>query len=211
MEGTLWTADTLVRLIGAQSDAEVAEVATEGRERAKRIGDAARAQAEALRQAAQRQGEERGRRRAAELEAVADAEGRVLVLQARDALLETVLQRAGERLEELESAPSAAETLAALVRQGLPLFPPGAVRVRLSARGDAALDETHRRDLEQGGWKLRVETDTIPGGGVILATEDGRLRLDNSFAARLERRRNQVRWMAAQTLHIEDEDEGQAP
>lgn len=198
-------AERLATLIREQAADESAQALATAREQAERIRATGRAEAEAIRSAAEREGEARGGRRAAELLTVARAQRQMSLLQVREALIEAALTQARAQLAGLPTSPAAAETLAELIREGLPLFPTGPVCVRIEAKYGVLIGPSIREALGAGRWTLRVEPAAIPGGGVILESADGRLRLDNSVDARSRRQHDRLRRLAASILLLDPE------
>ncbi len=198
-------AATLASLIRDQSAAEVEEMQTQARQRAERILAAADAEAESIRAAAHGEGSGRGQRQAARLCAVAEAETRRQRLLDREQLIEDTLHRARTQLEGFAQMPSAAGILADLVREGLRAVPAAAVRARVPA-GYKRLAEAvlASQALVAMPQPVRFEVDAVPGGGVIVESDDGRLRFDNSFTARIRRRATQLRRVAADVLFADD-------
>jgi V/A-type H+-transporting ATPase subunit E len=194
----------LVALIHEQSAAEAAEVLAQGHERAQRIATAAAAEAEALRAAARREGEERGRRRAAKLLAAAEAESRRQWLWEREALLQDAIDRARERLARFPALPDAGRKLTDLIRAALQALPNGAVRVRLPEAYAPLLDAGVRTAVAGQREALQFESGVVPEGGIIVETDDGRLRFDNSFEARIRRRMHRLRRIVADVLLAEE-------
>jgi vacuolar-type H+-ATPase subunit E/Vma4 len=192
--------DRLVQSIREQCAAEVAAVTAQSRERAQRIADAADAEVDRIQQAARRDGEDSGRRQAAKLLAAAEAESRLRWLGDREALVEEAIGCARQRLDDLPNLPGAVQLLAELIRESLQPLPPGAVRIRLPDTSLQLLSAALRAELAAQRWTLRFETDHIPGGGVIAETENGRLRFDNSFAARTRRGIDRLRRAVADEL-----------
>lgn len=196
---------TLAGLIRDQSAAEVEDMQAQARQRAERILAAADAEAESIRAAAHGEGSARGQRQAARLCAVAEAETRRQRLLDREQLIEDTLHRARTQLEGFAQMPSAAGILADLVREGLRAVPAAAVRARIPA-GYEQLAEAAAASavLVAMPHPVRFEVDAVPGGGVIVESDDGRLRFDNSFAARIRRRAAQLRRGAADVLFTDD-------
>jgi vacuolar-type H+-ATPase subunit E/Vma4 len=190
----------LVALIHEQAAAEAEEVLAHARERAQRLAAAASAQVAALEEAARREGQGRGGRRAATLLAAVDAETFRQVLWDREALITQVIDAARHRLARLSDLPQAPEILAALVREALLPLPAGLVTVHMPADYEALLGAATRRDLAAERSPVRFAAAPVPGGGVIAASADGRVRFDNSFAARIQRRLDRLRRVAADVL-----------
>lgn len=196
----------LTALIRQQSADEVAQLQSDARGHVERLRAAAAAEVDALREAAEREGQDRGRREAAALLAVAEVQSRLMLLRAREAHIDAALAEARNRLAHLAALPDAAAIVAAFIRDALQVLPPGPVRVLLPDSHAAVLDEATRRQLGAGRWALRFESTAVPGGGVIVESEDGRLHFDNSIDARLRRRTAQLRHLAAGLLWPPDKE-----
>lgn len=198
--------DRLADLIRRQAAEEAEEIRAQAERRARDIRSAAEAEARGVREVAEQEGMRRGRRRAAEIVALAEVEARLEALRDREALIASVLQRAGEQLDGGDSPAQPEPIFTALVREALDIVADRPATVRLPAGGDALI-EPMRREL--GGAGVTVEL-APPGSGdpLIVASDDGRLRFDNSFAARLRRSHERLRWLAHEALFGE---EGTAP
>lgn len=193
-------ASGLAALIREQAATEAAQLLNDAQAHAERARAAAAAEVESIRAAAAREGGERGQRRAATLLAVADAQGRLTLLQTREAHITDALARTRDQLANLSGIPNAAAVLASFIREALQVLPPGSMRVQIQQSQAALLDEATRRQLAAGRWALRFETAPVPGGGVVVETEDGRLYFDNSMDARIRRRGHQLRLLAVKLL-----------
>jgi V/A-type H+-transporting ATPase subunit E len=192
----------LVAVIREQCAAEAAGVIAQAQERAQRARTAAAADAQAFRDAAERDGEERGRRRAAEIVALANADSHREWLRAREQLIDTTCGQAWMELARFPEMPHAARVLAALIHEALAVLPPGALRVQVPEGYERILDDTKRKLVIPDGHAVRIENAGIVDG-VIVETEDGRLRFDNSFEARVSRRRETLRRLVAEILFSE--------
>jgi V/A-type H+/Na+-transporting ATPase subunit E len=188
----------LAKMIGEQAAIEAAQSLAEARGRAEGIVAAARAEVEHVAAEARREGEARGRRRAAELVALTDAEARLLRLRAREALIDDAIERARTRLAELAGGPGAAALLQALVAEALAVLPPGRLRLRAAERDRPHL-EAALRSLG-AGERAELHLEPAASEGVIVESEDGRLRFDNRFEARLHRERESLRRLVAGLL-----------
>jgi vacuolar-type H+-ATPase subunit E/Vma4 len=196
------TADAtlLAALIHEQSAAEQAGVTAEGERRAEQIRATTAADAQAISAAAEREGAALGRRRAATLEAVAEAQGRMLWLQAREALIDAVMERTRAQLANLASLPHADRILAALLQEALKVLPDLPLRVRMPLAYQPLLDAALPQTSGAPRIQPQFEEHSPSGGGVIAATADGRLVFDNSFSARLQRSRESLRQTIARVL-----------
>ncbi len=183
----------LAALIGEQSAAEVAQLEADTEARIRRKQAAAQAEAERVLSEARAEGEARGRRRAARRLATADAEGRKEWLQARDALIREAIDRARAQIAGFADSPDAVGILRRLIAEAVAVLPAGPLRIRAPAEYAPRLAEALRGIAEADRLQPVLEADSVPGGGVIVETEDGRLRFDNSFEARLRRQQDQLR------------------
>lgn len=193
----------LVGLIRDQAEAEAHEIRTQAEEHAARLKAQADAEAEAVRAAAREEGRRRGDHDAAARIAVAEADSRRQWLWAREEIIEEVLRRAREELAALACRPDADGILADLIAEGLGHLPPGPVRVVCPAEYAPLVAGAVRRQLPSGPWTCTFVTGEVPGGGVIVESEDGRLRFDNSFEARLRRRALALRFRLSELLSDE--------
>jgi len=197
-------AESLAALIREQSAAEAAVILDEGRERAARIRAAGSTQVDSLEASARQEGDARGRRAAAQLLAEAQAESQRRYLLARERLIDESIARARERLGAFPTLAGAAVLLERLIAEGLRLLPEGPIRVLLPASYDGLLDAATLVRLGGGRLHVQAQLDFPAGGGVILETDDGRLRFDNSFDGRIRRRRDRIRLAVAVARQIDD-------
>jgi vacuolar-type H+-ATPase subunit E/Vma4 len=206
-KGTLGSpeATQLAALIREQSSAEVTQLEAETAERVRRKQAAAKAEVERALSDARAEGEARGRRRAARRLAMADAEGRKEWLQARDALIREAVDRARAQIANLAASPAAVRVLRDLIAEALAVLPDGPLRVRAPVEYTQALTEALEQTADAGRLQPVFESDSVPGGGVIVETADGRLRFDNSFEARLRRQQEQLRHDLGEQLFPDDE------
>lgn len=197
----------LAALIREQAAAEVEQVASEARQREEHIRRAAEAEARAIRVAAEREGESRGRRRAARLLARAEAGARMEWLRARQGLIDDVIERSQAELAQFATMPSAGARLADLIREALSVLPDGPVRARVPASYEGLLREALRENGGDQRLAVQPESGSVPGGGVVVETENGRLRFDNSFAARIRRERDRFHRVVAACLSLLSEQQ----
>ncbi len=195
----------MAKLVREQADAEIVQLVAEGREAAERVRKAAEEEARRVREAAQREGEAGGRRRAAQILALADAESRLVVLRAREEAIDEALGRAQAVLGGPEGIAVAAEHLPDLVREALASIAEGAVIIRMSAAYQGLLDAADVAGVVDADRRaIRVDWSAVEGGGVIVESSDGRLRYDNSFTARMGRLRAMLRREVARELLAEE-------
>jgi len=83
-------------------------------------------------------------------------------------------------------------------------LPDGPLHLRVAAPQQAPWQEALRQ-LHEVAARMQVEEAPIAGGGVLIETADGRLRLDNSFAARLQRQHDELRRLVAGVLFSKED------
>ncbi len=191
------------------------EILDDGRRRAERIrADAqaeaekllnegeGRAKAEAARIAAE--GEETARKRAQMIRSSVAQEIAQRKLAAREEVIQEVLAGASKELEKLEGAVyrNAVVTLAA---EALRQMPGQKFVVRVAGLGEAecaTIRDTLLKTLRDAGRTVEIQCAAAAGGsrGVVVESADGRLRWDNSFAARLNRMKAGLRRTIAPVL-----------
>ena len=193
----------LAALIHDQANAEVAQIAAAAEERAQRVRAAATADVATIDARARGEGEARGRRRAAALLAEAETRGHREWLWARERLLEDVLARVASDLADLPAQPETIEALAGLVDAAVAVLPQEPVGIRVAKGYAALLALMLESRLAPGAPARAVRAVEVPGGGVIVETESGRLCVDNSFAGRVRRLRDDLRAAAARVLFAE--------
>lgn len=120
----------------------------------------------------------------------AELEARNAQLKSLERAISEVFDQAIKEVSEL-SGEAHEEALARLIEEGLEVIGPRAT-VQCNAREKKAVQSAIRKL----GGKAKVtlddqSIDTI--GGVMLVTEDGSVRFDNTFEARLERMRPALR------------------
>ncbi len=193
----------LAALILEQADAEVRQIGDDAAQRAERLRAAAAAEAAAIDADARREGEARGRRQAAALLAEAETRGHREWLWVREHVIQDVLARVAAHLAALPARPDTIEPLVRLAEDALAVLPHEPVRVRVAKGYEALVGLLLESHLAAAGRGYHVEADSIPGGGVIVETEGGRLCFDNSFATRFRRLNDELRSAAAAILFAE--------
>ena len=170
-------------------------IAQDGESEARQIVDDARAEAMAIRAAADARVQQRiadaGATRESELRSVLDArrararhEARIHVLRVRAQFMNRVFQAAETSLPGILDHDASQETLTRLCQEALDFFPPSGARIRcprtLACRVAKAVP----------GAAVVVDDD-VPEG-VIVESLDGQSRIDNTLEARLRRLRPEL-------------------
>ena len=174
-------------------DALLQVIATDGDAEAQRVLDAARAEADAIRAAADARAERRLAEAAAarkdelrqELEAKrsrALTATRARVLSSRADFVERIFTAAEAEFPGVLERSASPDALVRLCREALDCFPPGSARIRTRAALARCLS-----DVPSGAAEV-IADDTVPEG-VIVESLDGLSRVDNTLVGRLHRRR----------------------
>ena len=188
----------LVALIQQQASSEMADLTALTEQRIAKIHHDAEADVQAVQSQAERDGDARGRRRAAALLSTTRATARMQWLKARETLLEDAIAQARAQLEHFATHADAPRVLRALINEAVAALPHQPLYLQVHPTYLPLLEKT-RKDLDAAD-RLTPKPDESVAGGVILESEDGRLRFDNSFDARLHRRKDDVRRLAADVL-----------
>jgi V/A-type H+/Na+-transporting ATPase subunit E len=116
-------------------------------------------------------------------------------LKSMERAVNHVFEAATKEVTEL-SGVAHEKALARLIEEGLEVIGPSAV-VYCSSKDSKAVSAS----LKSLGHKLKMGEDSIETmGGVVLASPDGSIRFDNTFEARLERMRPELRKEVAGVL-----------
>jgi len=168
-------------------------IALDGDVEARQLVDAARAQADEMRRAA----DARAERRCTEALASRDAairieldvrrartlrDARAEVLSSRAQFLDRIFAAVEQALPGVLDDPSLAESVERLCREALDCFPDGEVRIRCRP---GLADEVRRHSSGQ----VDVVADNTVPEGVVVEALDGSSRVDNTLLARLRRLR----------------------
>jgi len=125
---------------------------------------------------------------------------RKAVMDSQEAAVRRVLSEALAALRAATPDRERREVLVRLVREGVSELGGPAVYVRMnpSDRADAAKNGFPG---EVDGVEVRLEDETLDcAGGVTVTDETGRITVDNTFEARLDRRRGALRELVAEGL-----------
>ena len=159
----------------------------------------AQAQSEAIIGAAR----ERAESRTAVIKAGIEVEANRLALIARENTVQMVLDEA-LRIAQDRSRPDYADSLATLAAQAVSKMSGDSFTLGLNAEDAAALgDKVLRTATEKADREITLRlADTPPkiAAGVIVTTEDGGQRVDNSYKRRLERDQERLRRETAEII-----------
>ncbi len=135
--------------------------------------------------------------------ATARLEAQRLLLQRREEIIDQVLERAREELRRVRQSPQYDAILRDLIVDAVEqLNQPEQVFLRVAPEDAPRISDQLLQELTarwNGRVRLSLGEPIDIEGGVVLETEEGRQRYDNSLLARLARERTRLR---AQIYHI---------
>ena len=194
--------DTLVEHVLERARQEAAAIVDRGKRAAEREVGRAREQLDGRKHAAADALREAAGRRERSARAEAEQDKRRAVMNAREAAVESVFDEALHTCQAIGEPAQRMRLLQALAQEGIRAVAASPVRVRLNAA---------ERELSPG---LPKEIDGVPvtldaepietAGGPVVTDESGRVIFENTFEARLDRMREPLRRLVAETLCLED-------
>jgi len=187
-------------------------VLSEARKRADRVLAEARAEALRRERAVLLKGEQEANQEAQRIVAEARIRARRAEIDAREKVLQQALDQAQQMLQAMTAQGAAYKaalerlTYAAAISSGAE-----ALEILMSQRDRQLLSQDDLRGIaarissEQGiAARLTCAQESLDcRGGVVLRSADGRVRVDNTFEARLDRLRHALRTEAARLLFQE--------
>lgn len=186
-----------------QADAEL----TKARQEAERIVSAARAAAATESDQILRDGVERTRKNTQMILKAVEQDVSRRRLRAREDVLQEAFVRAAGELDRVDGA-TCRESAARLAVEGLRAMPGDSFILKasgLSETDGAAVAARAAATLAAEGRtvRLRFQIDAALPRGVVIEASDARLRWDNTYPARLERMKEDLRRKAARILFEE--------
>lgn len=193
----------ILRAMQAQADAEIAQITRAADEEIAQLIAEAEAHAQAIRARHRARVEPLLAQQAATLQNQAELDARRALAEAREQLLNEAFAQAQARLAQVRQSNDYPAILRALAHQALNALgndiattPEQRLIVRVDP-DDVALARTVFNEL---GVSFEIVPQTMPLGGVEIATRDERIVITNTLAARLERARKYLRGTIAQML-----------
>lgn len=201
----------LAEEILADAGKKAARARGRGEREAQQILGKARQQATEAAEKTLAAAQERADRQRTAIMATVEAEAKLDLLAAREAELDKLFDAARQRLADKGSYDYPA-VLAVLAAQAIEAMAADEVVIELCEQDralatDAWLDEVRRRVGRP--VTIDVSANHAPiAGGLIVRSADGRLLYDNSFAARLERLKPELRRRLADMIFCSTDEEG---
>lgn len=186
--------DMLSQAVMREAQNEAEQVLSRAKEDARKIMNDAQDQAEAERkeilERASRE-EERARR---QVIAAAQIKARTLELKKREEMLDKVFGEAQKQLSSLQQWSDYDRTARDLLREALVRLETNSAMIQADEVTLQALtDEALEKISKELNVKLQVKGTLDHGIGVIVETEDGRRRFDNTLGVRLNRMQDALR------------------
>jgi len=200
--------DGLVERVLAQAREEAAALVERSAKAAERETQRAEQERDRRRAAVESALREAAERRTQAARAEAEHEKRRAAMNAREAAVVSVFEEALHSLREIGAPEERRRLLEALVREGIRALGASPVRVRLNAaERELALDSRFPKELD--GVPIALDEDATDAvGGPVVTDESGRVVFENTFEARLDRMRETLRRLVANTLRLEDRQGG---
>lgn len=199
--------DALVERVLQRARQEAAAIVDRGKKAAEREMARAEEQRDSRKHAAENALREAAERRERSARAEAGQEKRRAVMNARQAAVEAVFDEALRALKESAGLAERLQLLRELVREGIRAVAAPSVGVRLNAAERAlACSPTFPKEID--GVSITLDGDPIETvGGPVVTDDSGRLIFENTFEARLDRMREPLRRLVAETLRLKDRQE----
>jgi V/A-type H+-transporting ATPase subunit E len=173
----------LVAILEKEAAAEAERILADARVEAEKIAADARTEADAIRETARRRAETERKAAQTRAQSAAQLKASSLVLQAKDAAIAEVFERAHRDLARLaQDRNTYQRLLRALIKEASAELT-GRVIVEVNpSDADAARQAARELDLD-----AEVKPSADASGGVVVSTSDGRFVVQNTLASRLER------------------------
>jgi vacuolar-type H+-ATPase subunit E/Vma4 len=192
--------DLLTRAVLEEGRTEAGQILSEARAKADAIRQRAEAQATAGQQAILARASETAERIRQQAVAAAEVKARMLRLEHREKLLQSVFEAARRQIASVQQWKEYDQVAIQLLREGLTHLGASTALVRADAATGRLLTDTVLETVSKElNVKLTMTERLTQGLGIIVQTEDGRRFYDNTLETRLDRLQNTLR---AAVYHI---------
>jgi len=192
--------DLLTRAVLQEGRTEADQILSEARAKADAIRQRAEAQATAGQQAILARASETAERIRQQAIAAAEVKARMLRLEHREKLLQSVFEAARRQIASVQQWKEYDQVAIQLLREGLAHLGANTALVRADAATGRLLTDTVLETVSKElNVKLTMTEPLTQGLGIIVQTEDGRRFYDNTLQTRLDRLQNTLR---AAVYHI---------
>ncbi|BAA31105.1 V-type ATP synthase subunit E [Pyrococcus horikoshii] len=193
-------AELIIQEINKEAERKIEYILNEARQQAEKIKEEARRNAEAKAEWIIRRAKTQAELEKQRIIANARLEVRRKRLAIQEEIISSVLEEVKRRLETM-SEDEYFESVKALLKEAIKELNEKKVRVMSNEKTlglIASRIEEIKSELGDVSIELGETVDTM--GGVIVETEDGRIRIDNTFEARMERFEGEIRSTIAKVL-----------
>ncbi len=128
-------------------------------------------------------------------------------LRAREELIENLLQSVEEKLNRFRSDKAYVPFLKELIIEGVLALDGNKIKILSGDKERKILSDTFLTQIEKmvqkeykKKIKLAVMKHSLPEGGVVLVTDDEKMRFDNRFSTRMKRLQNELRLEAVKRM-----------
>jgi V/A-type H+-transporting ATPase subunit E len=173
----------LVAILEREAAAEAERILAEARVEAEQIAADARTEADGIRETARRRAETERKAAQTRAQSAAQLKAASLILQAKDAAIAEVFERAHRDLAQAAQDRNRYQRmLRALIKEAS-----SELTGRLIIEVNPSDADTARQAARELGLDAEVKPSADVSGGVVVSTSDGRFVVQNTLASRLER------------------------
>ncbi|CAB50669.1 V-type ATP synthase subunit E [Pyrococcus abyssi] len=193
-------AELIIQEINREAERKIEYILNEAREEAEKIKEEAKRRAESKAEWILRRAKTQAELEKQRIIANARLEVRRKRLAVQEEIIRNVLDEVRKRLQEMPEEEYF-ESIKALLKEAVEELKEGKVRVYSNER-TLALISSRIEEIRDylGSISIEIGSAISTMGGVIVETEDGRIRIDNTFEARMERFEGEIRAKIAKVL-----------
>lgn len=200
----------IIAEIDKSSEKQVSEVLSESKQKADAVLNDARKKAEAEAGAIISRGEQESRRESQRILAEARIKARREKVKAQEEVVNLAFKSARESMQKMAEGKGADYTkvLEELIKESVLSSSAEALEVLFDSRDKGLVsDDSLNKIAQEAGSELEM-TITLSAsaeelsclGGVVVRSADGKVRIDNTFEARIDRFRDNIRTLVAKEL-----------
>ncbi len=177
-----------------EAHAEADQILKEAREKAEKILQNARSQAEEQRKLILERAREEAERNHRQAIATAQVEARKIELEQREKLLRKVMDTAAQQLPSIQQWSNYDQITRQLLLEAVRRMNTNQADVLADEKTLSCLDKGILKDISQEtGVKLNIKGKLPQGLGIVVETDGGRRRYDNTLETRLSRMQDSLR------------------
>jgi len=200
----------IIEEIEKGAEAQISAILAEAGEKADSVLNEAREKADTEAGAIVSRGEQEARRESQRILAEARIKARREKVKAQEEMVGRAFESARENMKQLAESKSEnyKKILVSLIRESVLSSGASSLEVILDPRDKALIPEDRLNEIarETGAelgrsMSLSVSKEALAClGGVVVKSADGKVRIDNTFEARIDRFRDDIRTLVAKTL-----------